>query len=166
MRNTLFIDFGGVIVDEGPEWGTEKYLDRPAIKDSFFYISKLINEIFGAESTFIISKVKSNSGMTKTLDWLDKKSFFTETGFNPYHIRFCGSRMEKFFIAKELGICYGIDNRCEIFSLLDNYNCYFERGFVLNPREDDYIRYKGTFSDRIRRVATWEEIYKSLNTIS
>ncbi len=159
----LGLDFGGTIATEGLQWNGNNYKKVPPIKDSFHHIENLISKKFGAEGTYIISKVTKAASIPRIWDWFIANEFFEKTGLNPYNVRFCGSRMDKFFICQELGITHLIDNRCEVFSLLSEYSSGFECGIILDPDPEEFIRYQSKLGPEIHTLENWGQVYAHID---
>ncbi|MEN9614401.1 MAG: hypothetical protein RLZZ347_708 [Candidatus Parcubacteria bacterium] len=121
----LGIDFGGVIIQNGPVCGhpdkiseDPRYLDRPAIPGAFESIAKLVR-LFGPQDIFIVSRC-SEAGEQKIRNWLYYKSFWEQTRMLRENIRFCRHRHEKGPICKELNIDYFVDDRFECLLGMDS----------------------------------------------
>ncbi len=54
----------------------------------------------------------------RTVQWLDHNRFWSETGVQRSHLRFCRQRTEKAEIACELGLTHFIDDRPDVLSAM------------------------------------------------
>lgn len=147
------IDFGGVIVrrenevpgedtDLNEADGTE--VVQPGV---FEAVARIVSACGGA--VWIVSKAGPRM-QARTLAWLEAAAFFSRTGLEAEHVRFCARREDKQAICKELGLTHFVDDRIHVMQIL--------RGTVPNlclfgPAEDRrYCPPWATF------VQTWDQV--------
>src|SRR3989338_6047305 len=115
----LGIDVGGVIISRGHHesrdttFFTGNYLETPPVVGAFDAIRRLIEEKFGQDNVFLVSKAYPKT-QRKTLEWFDAQGFYQKTGINPQNVLFVLERAEKEAVCKKLGIDYFIDDRAEV----------------------------------------------------
>lgn len=117
----LGVDFGGVIVKLADrKRGTDTALNgiegtEIAHDGVFDTMAKLVSHFEGR--VWIVSKA-GLAVQAKTISWLDAVDFYSRTGLNKSHVRFCLERQDKANICSELKITHFIDDRVHIMQIL------------------------------------------------
>lgn len=99
-------DFGGVIC--------QKEEEAPEVFPS---IRKIIT-LVGAERVFIVSKARE-AMQKRTMEWMNTKNFFEETGFSRKNIFFCYERKDKAGICRSHNITHFIDDRIDVLQFMN-----------------------------------------------
>ena len=115
------IDFGGVIVRNQKRVRSED--TRLAGSENaevaqhglFDAIREIISICDG--HVWIISKAGPRM-QARTLAWLNAVDFFSRTGLDPEHVRFCAEREEKEAICRELGLSHFVDDHVHVMQIL------------------------------------------------
>jgi hypothetical protein len=115
------IDFGGVIVRNQKRvrsvdtrlGGSEK--GEIAQHGVFDAIREIISICDG--HVWIVSKAGPRM-QARTLAWLHALDFFSRTGLDPDHARFCTVREEKETICRELGLNHFVDDHVHVMQIL------------------------------------------------
>jgi hypothetical protein len=81
----------------------------------FDAIHKIISICEGR--VWIISKAGPRM-QARTRAWLDTVDFFSRTGLDVEHVRFCLERQEKEAICRELGISHFVDDHVHVMQIL------------------------------------------------
>jgi hypothetical protein len=115
------IDFGGVIVrnrklTRGEDTGLAGS-DKVAIAQDgvFDAIREIISICEGR--VWIVSKAGPRM-QARTRAWLDTVDFFSRTGLDVEHVRFCLERQEKGTICRELGVTHFVDDHVHVMQIL------------------------------------------------
>jgi hypothetical protein len=121
MNARIGIDFGGVIVrnlreDRGEDTSLQNSSASEAARDGAFEAIRLLCSAFDGR-VWIISKAGPRM-QERTLAWLQSVDFFSRTGLEPDHVRFCLQRQDKASICRELEISHFIDDRVHIVQIL------------------------------------------------
>ena len=121
MNACIGIDFGGVIVrnlheDTGEDTSLRSSSGSEAARDGAFdAIRQLCSACDGR--VWIVSKAGPRM-QERTLAWLQSVNFFSRTGLQPDHVRFCLQREDKTSICRELEISHFIDDRVHVMQIL------------------------------------------------
>jgi hypothetical protein len=121
MNARIGIDFGGVIVrnlheDTGEDTSLRSSSGSEAARDGAFdAIRQLCSACDGR--VWIVSKAGPRM-QERTLAWLQSVNFFSRTGLQPDHVRFCLQREDKTSICRELEISHFIDDRVHVMQIL------------------------------------------------
>lgn len=118
--NRFGIDFGGVIVKNRRVLGEDTDLsgaehDDVAHEGVFEAVREIVSICDG--QVWIVSKAKPQM-QARTRSWLESVQFFSRTGLDASHIRFCLEREEKEGICKELETTHFIDDRIHVMQIL------------------------------------------------
>lgn len=115
------LDFGGVIVSPKPRIpGEDTKLratdgEQAAQPGMFESVRRLVAAARG--SVWIVSKAGA-AMQERTLGWMTDADFYTRTGLDRPHVRFCRERIEKKAICSELGITHFVDDLVHIMQIL------------------------------------------------
>ena len=115
------IDFGGVIVRNrklvrGEDTGLAGCDKAAVAQDGVFdAIHEIISICEGR--VWIISKAGPRM-QARTHAWLDTVDFFSRTGLDADHLRFCLNRQEKAVICRELEISHFVDDHVHVMQIL------------------------------------------------
>ena len=121
MNARIGIDFGGVIVRNLHEvTGEDTSLqnssgEQAARAGAFDAIRHLCSACDG--QVWIVSKAGPRM-QERTLTWLQSVDFFSRTGLEPDHVRFCLQREDKATVCRELEISHFIDDRVHVMQIL------------------------------------------------
>jgi hypothetical protein len=121
MNARIGIDFGGVIVrnlheDTGEDTSLQNSSgEQAAIDGALDAIRQLCSACNG--QVWIVSKASPRM-QERTLSWLQSVHFFSCTGLQPDHVRFCLQREDKATICRELEITHFIDDRVHVMQIL------------------------------------------------
>ncbi len=148
QREILGIDIGKTIVDTS----TDEKKPFPKVLE---VIKRLVNEKFGPENTFIVSRVNEEQ-KTRALGWLKRMKFHELTGIPEDHIYWCAERHEKAPICQRLGVTAFVDDRPEVLSHMRGI---VNRRILFQGVESDVLLFQEQNSDVIR-VSSWSEIEK------
>ena len=115
------IDYGGVIVRNrklvrGEDTGLAGFHTPEAAQPGVFDAMREIISICDGH-VWIVSKAGSRM-QERTRAWLDTVDFFTRTGLDVDHVRFCFERQEKGAICRELGISHFVDDHVHVMQIL------------------------------------------------
>lgn len=151
MQEKIGIDLGDTIFDRSVS---------PSIpfKDSFRVIKRLVDERFGAENVYIVSKVNDEQKL-RALTRLAEYKFFETTGIPVGNLYFCPERRDKGSICKELGITHFVDDRVEVFHHLTDFvsHCYLFRGNLERQFDQDEMNYFHVLK-RTVVITAWDQI--------
>ena len=121
MKARCGIDFGGVIVkatkqyaDEDTGLGEHNNAEE-AHEGVFDAIREIVMICEGL--VWIVSKAGPRME-ARTREWLRAVDFYSYTGLDPAHVRFCRERQEKDRICRELQITHFVDDRIHIMQIL------------------------------------------------
>lgn len=146
----LGIDIGRTIVDTSIK-------PRGPFPDAFRVIKRLVDERFGSQHTFIVSRVNEEQKV-RAQKWLEQSGFHEKTGVPVNHVEFCLERRDKAPICQRLGVTHFIDDQPEVHFHL--------RGIVpyrfLFRGIDEYVERFHSRNGDITRVFEWKEIEKLL----
>jgi hypothetical protein len=116
----LGIDFGRVIMGSVINGKADtaflgstfkKAMETPPSANAFECIADLV-DLFSGDA-WIVSKC-GQSVQNKTKAWLKHWDFYSSTGFEKGHLRFCRERHEKAGICEQLQITHFIDDRLDV----------------------------------------------------
>jgi len=115
------IDFGGVIVKhrkriQGEDTGVAVFEDAELAQDGVFDAIREIVSMSGG-LVWIVSKAGPQM-QARTRAWLDSVEFFSRTGLDSEHVRFCAERQDKESICRELRITHFVDDRVHVMQIL------------------------------------------------
>lgn len=121
MTARVGIDFGGVVVRNrklvrGEDTGLAGFHKAEAAQAGVFEAFREIISICGGR-VWIISKARPRM-QARTQAWLDTVDFFSRTGLEADHVRFCLERQEKEAICRELEISHFIDDHVHVMQIL------------------------------------------------
>jgi hypothetical protein len=151
------IDFGGVIVRRGGQTarddtslassdGTE--IAQDGVFDAIREIVALCEG-----KVWIVSKARPHM-QSRTRAWLEAVDFYSRTGMDPEHVRFCLEREDKEHICRELGLTHFIDDRVQLMQILRRAVPHL---FLFGEQEDERLCPRwATF------VSSWEETLEAL----
>jgi hypothetical protein len=121
MNARIGIDFGGVIVrnlheDTGEDTSLQSSSGEQAARaGAFDAIRQLCSACDGR--VWIVSKAGPRM-QERTLSWLQSVDFFSRTGVQPDHVRFCLQLEDKKTICRDLRITNFIDDRVHVMQIL------------------------------------------------
>jgi hypothetical protein len=121
MNARIGIDFGGVIVrnlheDTGEDTRLQSSSGSEAARDgAFVAIRHLCSACDGR--VWIVSKAGPPM-QERAQTWLQSVDFFSRTGLQPDHVRFCLQREDKATVCRDLEITHFIDDRVHIMQIL------------------------------------------------
>lgn len=115
------IDFGGVIVKNrklvrGEDTGLPGFHAPEAAQPGVFDVIREVLSICNG-NVWIVSKAGSRM-QESTRAWLDTVDFYSRTGLDAEHLRFCQQREEKDRICRELGISHFVDDHVHVMQIL------------------------------------------------
>jgi hypothetical protein len=113
------VDFGGVIVKSrttGEDTSLRTNEGEEVAQDGVFAAITEINSICDGQ-LWIVSKAGPRM-QARTRAWLEAVDFFSRTGLDADHLRFCVERHEKEPICRELKISHFVDDRVHIMQIL------------------------------------------------
>ena len=121
MNARIGIDFGGVIVrnlheDSGEDTSLQNSSGEQAARDGALDAIRLLCSACDGR-VWIVSKAGPRM-QERTLSWLQSVDFFSRTGLQPDHVRFCLQREDKGTICRDLKITHFIDDRLHIMQIL------------------------------------------------
>jgi len=127
------------------------------VKKSFSSIRKTV-ELYKPDNIYLVSKC-GEIIQSRTLEWLHKNNFFSETGVLESNIEFCLERKDKKGICEKFEIDIFIDDRFSVLIHLLN----LKRLILFRPNEIELNEYsKFTKTKKITVVSSWEEILEIL----
>lgn len=138
----IAIDIGGVL---GTKNNTDKLVEE--IPGAFECVRK-ISERY---RVFIISAVKNQAVLEKTLKWLSDTRFYERTGVKKENLFFVSSIDEKANKAKELNIEIMIDDSYKVLSRTSSYGI---KGICLSEK---YKKENKRYGILVRR---WDDVMK------
>lgn len=152
MHARVGLDIGGVIRADRAGANTPDFLERPAVDGAFAAVAQIV-AAFGSAHVFIISKCKETTE-PKLREWLARKGFYSETGFNEANLNFCRERPDKAPIAQRLELTHFVDDRADVLwhmrGIVPNLYLF---GLRIDQQEDT-----GGFV----RVLTWEAALEAI----
>jgi hypothetical protein len=115
------IDFGGVIVRNrklvrGEDTGLADFHTPEAAEFGVFDAIREVVSICDGH-VWIVSKAGSRM-QERTRAWLCTVDFYSRTGLDVEHLRFCQEREEKGTICRELGISHFVDDHVHVMQIL------------------------------------------------
>lgn len=148
IPHKLGLDINGVLLNR------ENRLKGPiysfhAIAGAFVGIRRLIQEKFGAENVYLVSKSLGEKRM-QILEFFEKNLFYEDTGILRSHVYFCEARQDKAPICRELGITHFVDDRLEVLQYLRHV-----------PNRYLFQKKGGTLlsdSLAVRLVSSWDDL--------
>lgn len=156
------IDIGGVIIERAGSGDTsffgENYLETPEVPDAFRVIKEFARAGFG-NNRFLISKAGPQTE-ARTLEWLEHRNFFNETGITPDNVLFTRTREGKVPIAQELQLTDFIDDKAEVLGHLAGT---VKRLYLLNPSEDEPQAQSDAMTQVTASFSTWIDLERHIH---
>lgn len=121
MNGHVGLDFGGVIVANrnavsGEDTSLGDFDGSQVARDGAYdAIRQIVSACDGR--VWIVSKAGLRM-QARTLAWMDAVDFFSRTGLEADHVRFCLRREDKEGICRELAITHFVDDRVHVMQIL------------------------------------------------
>jgi len=121
MKARFGIDFGGVIVRKRAQYRDEDtdLADHSKADVAIDGVFEAVREVVQICDGFVWIVSKAGPRMeARTRAWLAAVDFYSYTGLDPAHVRFCHERQEKKGVCRELKISHFIDDRIHVMQIL------------------------------------------------
>jgi len=132
------VDLGGVVIKErsypkSSTWNRSQDLKLPEVEYAFEALHYLV---YIDRMPFVVSSGGEDVVAVRR-QWLGQHRFFERTWMSLACLKWCGSRADKQYFLKHLGITHYVDNRAEVALSLDPAVVPFV--YLLNPNPDEKI---------------------------
>lgn len=157
-KKTLGVDVGGVIIASTKEdqdtFFHGNHLLTPVFPGAFEGLRKLVDEVFGPQNVYVVSKCKPNV-QQKTKEWLDHHDFYARTGIRRENVHFCLEKKDKGPICRDLQLTTFIDDRLEVLGYA--YDSGLRDLYLLNPDPVEVAKFPHRLP-YVQLVSDWQEV--------
>ncbi len=157
-KKILGVDVGGVIIAGRQEEKDTFFKGNHLLAQAFPYVFEglraLVNEVFGPENVYIVSKCKPNI-QQKTREWLEHHDFYQRTGIRRENVHFCLERRDKGPICRELQLTTFIDDKLEVLGHI--HEAGLRDLYLFNPDPREVARFQH-YLPYVRQVNDWREV--------